>query len=99
MRDVISREKTSRKSILFIEKIYQLRQEIRVNGSNSKIKRRKNHQTKYKRNIKEEKMQFLVVTVTDIKNTKEKHRKILAKLCYDYIHFLESDFEILKGGF
>ena len=81
-----------------MDKIYQLREEIRVYGSNSLMKHRKIHQTKYKRNI-EEKRTFLVVTVTDIKNTKEKHRKILAKLCYDYIHFLGSDFKFFKGGF
>ena len=48
MRDVISREKEENQ-FDFVDKIYQLRQEIRVNGSNSKIKRRKIHQTKYKR--------------------------------------------------
>ena len=36
-----------------MDKIYQLRQEICVNGSNSKMKRRKIHQTKYKRKIEE----------------------------------------------
>lgn len=37
----------------FVDKIYILRQEIHDNGSNSKMKHRKIHQTKYKRNIEE----------------------------------------------
>ena len=97
MWDVISRKKKIEEQFDFVDKIYQMRQEIRVNGSNSKIKRRKINQTKYKWKI-EEKATFLVFTVKDIKNIKEKLRKILAKRCYDYIHFLESDFKILKGG-
>lgn len=59
MREVISREREREKiedQFDFVDKIYQLRQEIRVNGSNSKMKRRKIHQTKYKRKIEEKKL-------------------------------------------
>ena len=58
MRDVISRKKKIEDQFDFADMIYQLRQEIRVNGSSSKIKRRKIHQTKYKRNIEEKKKHF-----------------------------------------
>ena len=60
MRDVISREKKIEDQFDFVDKNYQLRQEIRVNGSHSKMKRRKIHQTKYIPNI-EEKFIFLLI--------------------------------------
>ena len=73
-----------------------MRQEIRVNGSNSKIKRRKIHRTKYKRNIEEKNIEEK--NISCYSDGYQKHKRETS-LCYDYIHFLESDFEILKKGF
>ena len=52
------REKKIEDQFDFVDKIYQLRQEIRVNCSNFKMKRRKIDQTKYKRKIEEKKLHF-----------------------------------------